>query len=178
VIDDSDGGDQRELDRIASELNQRVVGRTLDEVRQLLCREIIELRSEVGRVFARVLRLGLRVMEAQILDPADLVIATRLALFEQPEFSDPERLREIFATVETNERLLEILGDVVDTEGVSVVLGEDLNDPGLCHCALVAAPYGGDLGALGVIGPSRMDYGRIIPLVSYCSQLVTQKLVA
>lgn len=179
VIDDSDSGEQRDLDGIAAELNRRVEGRTLSEVREFLRREVIELRSEAGRALERALRLGLRVVEEPVLDPADLVIATRLALFDQPEFNDPERLREILAMVETNERLLEILGDVLDTaEGVSVVFGEDLNDPGLCHCALVAAPYGGDLGALGVIGPSRMDYGRIIPLVSYCSRLVTQKLVA
>ena len=177
VIGDRESGGQRELDQVASELNRRASGRTLGEVREALRREVIELRSEAERTLGRTLRLGLRALEERVCDSADLVVATRLALFEQPEFSDPERLREILATVETNERLLEILGDVLEREGVSVVLGEDLSDPGLSRCALVAASYGGDLGALGVIGPSRMDYARIIPLVSYCSRLVTQKLI-
>jgi len=178
VIEDTDSGDQPELDRAASELNRRVVGRTLSEVRDLLRQEIHDLRSEASRALGRALALGLRAVEKQTCDPADLVVATRLALFEQPEFSDHERLRDILAAVETNQRLLEILGDILDTDGVSVTLGDDLQEPVLVRCALVVAPYGGHLGALGVIGPTRMDYARIIPLVGYCSQLVTQKLLA
>ena len=52
----------------------------------------------------------------------------------------------------------------------------DLDFEGLAGCALVVAPYGDSQGALGVIGPTRMDYARIIPLVEYCSRLVTDKL--
>jgi transcriptional regulator of heat shock response len=79
------------------------------------------------------------------------------------------------------QRLAEVLDSVLAKSEVSVTFGTDLDDPGLRHCAVVAAPYGGDRGdpargALGVIGPSRMDYARIIPLVRYCSRLVTERL--
>jgi heat-inducible transcriptional repressor len=70
---------------------------------------------------------------------------------------------------------------VLERVGVSVEFGgEDFEIPGLRHCALVAAPYGrqgeAPLGVLGVIGPSRMDYRRVIPLVDYCSELVSRNL--
>jgi heat-inducible transcriptional repressor len=81
--------------------------------------------------------------------------------------------------VETKERLLVVLDQVLAGSGVSVVLGGELDAPTLHHCALVATRYGDEsspLGVLGVIGPSRMDYGRVIPLVGYCSQVITEKL--
>ena len=85
----------------------------------------------------------------------------------------------LFGAVESRERLIELLDDVIGDQGACVALGDDLLESGLDHCALVAAPYGeGDkpLGVLGVIGPWRMDYRHVIPLVSYCSHFVTQKL--
>jgi heat-inducible transcriptional repressor len=214
VVHEQGQGDQLELDRMAVVLNQRIVGRTLAEMRRLLEVELCELQSRANRLLARSLTLGLR-----FLDEAgeageglgDLVISSRLGLLSQPEFNDPDRIRGLFAAVETNERLLDLLGLVMEGGGdvVSISLGEDLEEPGLRQCALVAVPYGGAavsdpiadersegpqrarglepgasaepgsshaLGVLGVIGPSRMDYARIIPLVSYCSQLVTEKL--
>ena len=100
----------------------------------------------------------------------------RGALLEQPEFSDPERLRELFGALERGERLVDLLEGLLEGEGVSVSLGDELDTHGLGGCAMVAAPYGDSAGILGVIGPARMDYGRIIPLVDYCSQIVTDKL--
>ena len=67
---------------------------------------------------------------------------------------------------------------VGDQEDRGALLLLAIEDRGLRHCALVAAPYGDDvsLGVLGVIGPSRMDYGHVIPLVDYCSRLVGERL--
>jgi len=170
------------LDQMSSALSERVAGRTLREARDLLRREVRSLRNRASRTFERALLLGLQAAEAAIDQPteADLVIATRLALLEQPEFSNPERLRDLLGALEQTERLVDLVGELLDGGGVAVALGEELDFVGLAGCALVAAPYGGSKGdskgALGVIGPTRMDYQRIIPLVGYCSQLVTDKL--
>ena len=181
VIDDPlQGGrfDQAELDRMSATLGERIAGRTLREARDRLQGEVRSLRNRAGRLVERALVLGLRAAEAAMESPTanDLVIATRLALLDQPEFSDPERVRELFAALERSERLVDLLEELLDVEGVSVALGEQLDGQGLTGCAVVATPYADSAGVLGVIGPTRMDYGRIIPLVSYCSQLVTDKL--
>lgn len=179
VIEDPGAGDQHDLDRIAATLNERLAGRTLSEVRYALSRELGDLRSHARSVITRQLELGLRALDADAKDPANLVIDSRMALLDQPELSDPQLLREIFSAVEAKEHLLEMLDQVLDGDGVSVSLGEQLQQPGLRHCALVAAPYGGEeqsLGVLGVIGPSRMNYSYVIALVGYCSQLVGERL--
>lgn len=181
VIDDPGAGGQADLDQIAAVLNERLAGRTLVELREVLSHETRALRSRAQAVIKRQLELGLRALEADAAESPSLVIDTRTALLEQPELSDPELLREIFSAVEAKERLVELLDRVLDGEGVSVSLGEQLEQPGLRHCALVAAPYGREdqsLGVLGVIGPSRMDYGRVIALVDYCSGLVSERLGA
>lgn len=196
VIADVGFGDQAELDAVAAQLNEKLSGRTLGEMRALLERELSDLRSEARGLYFRMADLGIRAFAASVQDEEDLVITTRSALLSQPEFSDPGRTRAVFEAVETNRRLLDVIGRVLEDprDSVSVSLGEELEELGLHNCAMVAVSYGharpsalGDgegkapeedpaLGVLGVIGPNRMDYGRVIPLVSYCSRLVTEKL--
>lgn len=179
IIEDAGSQDQPDLERMAAALTERVVGKTLAEVRASLASELRGLRQEADRLLARALALGLRMVAEALPDAENLVIASHLALLDQPELADPDRLREIYAAVETQEQLVSLLDRLLESSGVSVALGEELAEPGLRHFALVAAPYGaasGPLGVLGVIGPRRMDYRHVIPLVSYCSERVTEKL--
>jgi heat-inducible transcriptional repressor len=196
VIEDRGSGDQADLDAVAAQLNERLPGHTLGEMRILLEGEIRDLRSKAKNTYFRAADLGLRAFAVSASDEADLVITMRSALLSQPEFNDPNRTRAIFEAVEANRRLLDVIGRVLEEpgDGVLVSLGEELEELGLGDCALVAIAYGAAspsgmgpsrgvagqdesaLGVLGVIGPNRMDYGRVIPLVSYCSRLVTEKL--
>jgi heat-inducible transcriptional repressor len=179
VLDDDGRTDQVELDRMSSHLNGVVRGRTLREVRDHLARGARALRSHADELLARALEIGVRTVAAEPSDPDELVVASWLALLGQPEFRDLEQVRRILEAVETQERLVEILDEILPTQGVRVAFGEEVGEPTLRACALVAAPYGDasqPLGALGVIGPSRMDYARVIPLVGYLSTLVTEKL--
>lgn len=185
VIDDEWSFAQSELDGIAAALNERVVGRTLLQVRDALALEARDARIRADRVLSRMIALGTRALasSAQGDEPMDLVIATRLALLDQPEFRDPRRVRELFAAVETKESLLEVLDRMLSEGGVQVAFGQEVDEPGLNRCALVATHYyrgEGDqpLGALGVIGPSRMDYPRVISLVDYFSRILSEKLLA
>jgi heat-inducible transcriptional repressor len=181
VIADEGSGDQAELDRIAAVLNERVAGRTLPEVHERLAREAKALRRHASRLLSRVVELGLRALASPEPGDADVVIETRLALLAQLDFHDPRRIREVLAAVETKERLLELLDRTLDGDGVSVAFGEELEEPALHDCALVASRYGGPgapLGVLGVIGPSRMNYAHVIPLVRYLSEVITGKLCA
>ena len=93
--------------------------------------------------------------------------------------------RDLFSAVETKERLLEVLDQMLGDDGVCVAFGQEVDEPSLHDCALVATHYGAGpgsdsapLGTLGVIGPTRMNYRRVIPLVEYLSQVITEKLQA
>jgi heat-inducible transcriptional repressor len=181
VISDSTADDQARLDRAAAVLNERIAGLTLCEAREELAREARALRHRADRLASRVLELGARAVAPDEDGPIDLVLGTRLALLEQPEFHDPSRIRDLFAAVETKERLVEVLDRMLEEGGTRVAFGDEVDEPALHHCAVVASNYGADeapLGVLGVIGPSRMDYWRVIPLVDFLSQRITEKLGA
>jgi heat-inducible transcriptional repressor len=172
---------QAELDRLASLLGERVDGRTLVEVRELFAAEAQRELRQADHMLRLAFELGARAVAVDEVAEGDLVIATRLALLDQPEFRDPERIRDLFTALETKERLVELLDRLLArSRGVRVALGGEVDEPSLHRCALVAARYGedGSAGALGVIGPARMDYGRVISLVDYCSRVVTEKLHA
>ena len=179
VIDERGDVDQPKLDRMAAELNERIAGKSLAEVRRFLIRETEALRGHAARLLARAIDLGAEAGADQVRDEVDLVIATRLALLDQPEFRDPDRIRKLFAAIEEKQRLVEILDRVLEDHGVKVAFGNEVEEPALRNCALVAAPYGDELaplGVLGVIGPSRMNYARVIPLVEFLSHLLTERL--
>jgi heat-inducible transcriptional repressor len=187
IIEEVEPTTRSDLERIGQRLAERVAGRTLVDLRRHLESERKLLRGEADDVMRRVWSVGLSACETQ--NEEDLVIATRLALLDQPEFSDPGRIRGLFAALETNQRLLDLLRQIAQADsgetrvGLSMSLGTELGEPALRDCVLMAIPYGspgdyGSPGVLGVIGPQRMDYGRIIPLVSYCSELVTRKFLA
>jgi heat-inducible transcriptional repressor len=176
VLEDPGAHDQAELDRMAALLSEQLAGGTLREARERLAHEWSALRREADRLRERALRLA-RAALAGAESEADLVIATHLAVLDQPEFQDPGRLRELFRAIDARERLIEVVDEVLDPSGVTVRLGIEVPEPVLRHCALVATRWG-DGGALGVIGPSRMDYARVISLVGYLSHVVTERLGA
>lgn len=174
--------DQTLLDRMAVSLCERVAGRTLHEVRELMRREAATLRGLADSLLERALLMDAAALPGGEAEPA-LVIATRLAALEQPEFQDPERLRSVLKAVEEAERLTDILDQILERGDfrVTVKFGSETGEPALDRCALVAAPYGlagAPLGVLGVIGPDRMDYARVMSLVGYLSRAVTEKLCA
>lgn len=182
VMEDEESGAQIELDRLAAALNERITGRTLAELRDALALEVAALRTRAEGLLERAVRLAWRALQAQDegSPPAqgDLVIATWLALLDQPEFRDATRVKDLLTAIETRQALLQAVDRVLGAGGVTVALGEELGEPGLHQLALVAAPYGSGVapGVLGVIGPWRMDYARVMALVGYLSELVTRKL--
>jgi heat-inducible transcriptional repressor len=170
---------QAELDRITAILSERVEGRTLPEVREALAREAEALHHQANRLLELAVGVGQRALAIDGDAAVDLVIETRRALLEQPEFHDPRRVRDLFEAVETKARLLEVLDRMLEQEGVRVAFGDEIDEPALRRCALVAARYGGpagSLGTLGVIGPSRMDYPRVVALVHHLARAIGEKL--
>ena len=180
VIEDEESGDQAELDRIAAALNERLGELTTRQLREQLSEEAWRLRSDVRGRVARAARLGARALAvAQAAHPAGLVVPTQRTFLDQPEFRDRDAVRGLLAAVEDREAWVALLDKVIGGGQLRVELGDDLGEPVWRGIALVAAPYRSGrcaLGAIGVIGPSRMDYPRIMALVDYLSGAMTEKL--
>lgn len=180
VVVDEDWGDQSELDRVATLLNERIAGRSLEEMRGALAEEAANLRRRAARLAERAVEIGAHALATLSEPEGDLVVATRLALLDQPE-ADPALLRELLEAVESKRQLVALLDQVLDADGVRVSFGWESDRPGLERCAVVTAPYGAPgapLGLVGVLGPNHMNYGRVIPLVDFLSHLVTEKFAA
>lgn len=178
MLEEPGRSDQTQLDRMAAALRERVTGRTLRAVRDQLLAEAAALRTQADLLLERVLRV---VPEAEAGDAADLVLGTRLALLDQPEFRDPEGLRALLGALEEKERLVDWLGRMLEERGICVAFGRDLGEPSFARLAVVAAKVGSEgsaCGSVGVIGPSRMDYARVIPLVGWVSRRLTEVLDA
>jgi len=162
--------DQRRLDHVSAELSQLVAGLTLEDARARLQAEIEGDRQRRDALWRETLALGTRGLDVSDAAAAELYVGDRSRLLDQPEFADGEHLRDVLRALEEKQRMLTLLDKVISARGVCVAIGEELGDPGVARCAVVAEQLGpAPLRGLGVIGPVRMRYDRIIPVVRYVS---------
>jgi heat-inducible transcriptional repressor len=111
----------------------------------------------------------------------DLYIEGQTNILDEPAFADVERMKELFKAFEEKSLLVKILDRSIKVEGTQVLFGSECGLVGIEGCSLITSPYGHPgrfLGILGVIGPMRMDYARVIPVVDYTAKLLTDILNA
>jgi heat-inducible transcriptional repressor len=152
---------------------------TLDEVLERLLKDMAECRSEFERVFKRAFLLASGASEAAAPEEGGLEGGIymdgegRARLLEHPDFKDAEAMRTLFRAFENKRRLVELLNDVTGSGRVRVVIGP--SGDGEDGLALVASPYraGDGTGALGVLGPRRLNYSEIVPVVDYAAQVLS-----
>jgi heat-inducible transcriptional repressor len=167
-----------ELDRVNNYLNSLVAGLTLDQMRGRVLLEIERERerSASDPVLARALGLAARVMPVAaaageiLLDGQSNLVA---------EAVDLERARCVLRTLEEKDQIVKLLDRTLSAPGICVFIGAEANLTDLSDISVVAASYGNDarpLGTIGVIGPSRMNYSRVIPLVDFTADVMTEIL--
>jgi len=162
--------DASELERVANYLNTHFSGRTLPDIRARLLRELRSARDEMETLLAQSVELA-----EQVLAPGhdDMVLAGQTRLMGVQELADLDRLRDLFEAFARKREILQLLERTVRATGVRIFIGEETGLAPLEGMSLVTAPYvaGGQvLGVLGVIGPSRMAYERVIPVVQAAAE--------
>jgi heat-inducible transcriptional repressor len=162
-----------ELEQTANYLNAHFAGRPLNEIRSELVRELRETRSAMERVLSVAVDLS----ESAFAPPADedVLVAGQTRLMGVQDLSDLDRLRELFEAFSRKRELLQLLEGCIHAQGVRLFIGEESGVAPLGQCSVVTAPYGADgkvLGVLGVIGPTRMAYERVIPMVQATAQVL------
>ena len=159
--------DAGELERVSNYLNTHFAGRTITEIRLTLLHELRSARSEMEGLLAQSVELAEQALEP---DRDDMVVAGQTRLMGLQELSDLERLRELFEAFARKREILQLLERTADAPGVRIFIGEETGLAPLEGVWLVTASYRGGpdgrvLGVLGVIGPTRMAYDRVIPVV-------------
>jgi heat-inducible transcriptional repressor len=168
---------QGELDSIGRYLSEEFRGLTLAQMRRKLERRLSEERAVYDRLVGRGLDLGRRALAAEEAE-AEMFVDGTSNLLDQPEFSaDPERIKGLMRALDRKKTLIDLLGRVLEDGGLQVIIGDELPEPGLARCSLVAAPYGAGgrvMGTLGIVGPTRMEYAQAVALVEYLAQVLSR----
>jgi heat-inducible transcriptional repressor len=172
---------QEELERTARYLNTEFSGKSLRAIRA----EIVEMMRAEKALYDRLLRNAILLCDRSLAGEealrGDVYVDGASNILMKPDFADAERMRELFRTFEEKSKLLKILNECVDrnsrTPGdVQVLIGRENVSPSLQDCALITAPYrigsGYAFGTLSVVGPMRIEYGRMVAVVNYLARLM------
>jgi heat-inducible transcriptional repressor len=170
---------QAELDKYSQYVNELLQDVLISRVKE---RILEEMRSEKGlfdQLFSRALEMAQRAIQSTI-EGSDIYIDGQANLFNNPEFADVERMRRILHTFEDKSRIIRMLDITLKAStGIQIILGTESELQEMQEMSLVSSPYGhGEtpMGILGVIGPLRMDYSRIIPVVEFTAKFLSQIL--
>ena len=164
-------------------LNARLRGRTLAEAKVDLRAELDRARQELDVTAARLVEDGLAAWGGGEEQERALIVRGHANLLEERQAAeDLERVRSLFADLEQKEQLIQLLDGVRDGQGVRIFIGAETRLFSLSGSAVIAAPYmtGSQrvVGAIGVIGPARLNYARVIPLVDYTARVLGQVMNA
>jgi len=169
------------LAQVTSVLNERLSGSTLQEIRMSLTERLRDTVPTAGA--AELLNVFIEEGE-QLFETAmqsetdDVLLGHASVLAEQPEFATVNNMRRLVALTETREDLAALLRKRSDVGGITISIGSEHNDPRLENFTVVTAQYraAGLSGVIGVIGPTRMPYEKVISLVTHTSKLITELL--
>ena len=166
-----------QLTEAANYINQHYAGLEFDQLRSKVRGELLDLHHDISGLMQAAIAMG-----SEALRPAadGVVISGGRNLLEVDEISsDMQRLRRLFDVFESKTQLLELLEQSEAADGVKIFIGGESTLVPLDDCSIVTAPYEVDgqiVGTVGVIGPTRMAYERVIPIVDVTAKLVSSAL--
>jgi len=169
---------QEDLVRMANYLNELLQGLTIAQVRERLLTEMQSEKVRYDTLMAQALALSEETLGT---DDRELFLEGQANILEQPEFADAGRMREIFRAFEKKGLILDLLDRSMKADGVQIFIGAESHLLRMEGMSLITSTYmtGKDtVGVLGVIGPTRMGYGRVIPIVDYTAKLISRLLEA
>ena len=169
-----------ELERFANAINQHFTGQDLGRLRQALLDDVVATKVKVDQTLLQAVAMAEQAMSG---DAArhDYVLAGGSNLMAFQELSDVQRLRALFDALDRKRELLGLFDHCLGADGVQIFIGSESGYHVLDECSVVTAPYeieGKVAGVLGVIGPTRMAYSRIIPLVTETARQLSEGLKA
>ena len=170
---------REKLLEISNYLNQNFAGMTLREIRDRLVAMMSEERAQMDRLLALTIELASQGFDVG--DQAGVVVDGTSTILSQPELGDIQRVRRLFETFADRARLVRMLNQCMSGTGLRVVIGKESDLTSELDFSYVATTYGiGDqpLGTLGIFGPSRMAYEKVIPLVDYLGETLSRVLAS
>ena len=177
IVEVEEDFSQSELDHLSDYLNSFLAGLTLYQVRERLLEQMKVAKRAYDHLLEQALLLGEKAFSS--IDESDVYIEGRTNILSEPEFGSVSTMTDLFRTFEEKAIMVKLLEKFMAPKGVQIAIGSESQVQEMETCSVVTSTYGcgGDvLGVLGVIGPRRMNYSRVIPLVGYTAKLLTEIL--
>jgi len=171
---------QGQLDRFSKYLNELCQNLTLGETRRRILARMEEDKNLFDKIVEQALSLSRQALQGEENEEEEeLYIEGTSQILDYPEFTaDLAKIRTLFKAFEEKHHLITLLDQTLASQGVQIIISPDEHFPEM-QLSVVASSYSGDrapVGSLGIIGPMRMDYGRVIPIVRYTASMVTDLL--
>ena len=167
-----------ELEQVANYINQTYSGQSLTQVRESMINEMRQARADMNRIMARAIEMTEQVLEP-VQNDGDCLIAGQTNLMDFNELANMKKLRQLFDAFNEKHEIVHLLDGCLHADGVQIFIGEESGYQHLNRCSIVTAPYEVNnrvVGVLGVIGPKRMEYDRVIPVVDVTAKLLSSTL--
>jgi len=168
-----------ELEKIGRFITVEFSGMTLDAIRRRLIRMTEEERSVHDQMLQKTIALGIEAVgEVTPLDH-ELYVEGTTSILMKPEYSDALAMRKTFLALQEKERLIEILNSCLNEDGLQILIGGESDFTQVHNFSIVARSYGthnAPLGIVGILGPMRMEYARMAPLVDYLGRALSRKI--
>jgi heat-inducible transcriptional repressor len=178
ILDVDRDYDADELRKAANYLNENFAGKSLDTIRRQIVDSLSNTRETMNQLMIDAVSIAQQALNQNI-DRSAYVMSGETKLMELNDLSDIDKLRQLFDAFGQQREILHLLDRSIAAHGVQIFIGEESGYSILDECSVVAAPYRIDedtVGVLGVIGPTRMAYERIIPIVDITAKLVSSAL--
>ena len=166
-----------ELKQASNYLNTHYEGRSLSYIKKHLINELMQTKEAVNSLMSDLIDIADQVLD--FAEPDEYIVAGQRRLMDFHELADIKKLRQLFDAFKEKQQLLELLDKSMSTSGIQIFIGEESGYQMFDNCTLITSPYtteDGAIGVLGVIGPTRIAYQKVIPIVEIIAKLLGKSL--
>jgi heat-inducible transcriptional repressor len=168
-----------ELEKISRFITVEFAGCTLDAVRRRLIRMTEQERAQHDEMLQKTITLGIEAVNDVTPLEQGLYVEGAASILNKPEYADAQSLRRTFLALQEKEKLIEILESCLAEDGLQILIGAESDFTQVHNFSIVARRYGSStapFGMVGIMGPMRMEYARVAPLVEYLSRALSRRI--
>lgn len=175
ILDTKEKHSATELQKVSNFINENYANQSLDSIRMKLVSDMDETRLSMNKEMQDIISTASKAMEVADENEDEFIVAGERNLMDFAELSNVEKLKQLFDAFSSKRMMIDLLDRSISADGVQIFIGSESGFSMLDDCSVVAAPYKlskNQVGVLGVIGPKRMAYDRVVPIVDLTAKML------
>ena len=175
ILDTKEKHSASELQKVSNFINENYANQSLDSIRMKLVSDMDETRLSMNKEMQDIISTASKAMEVADENEDEFIVAGERNLMDFAELSNVEKLKQLFDAFSSKRMMIDLLDKSISADGVQIFIGSESGFSMLDDCSVVAAPYKlskNQVGVLGVIGPKRMAYDRVVPIVDLTAKML------